>query len=103
MPPAVGTGSGKESAASSDELSKHLDHLEELVHSIFGDLCDVKQQQQGLGMAESAMAARAMITTWLLTSLSPRMAHRAAHHIRPDRAVTTTTATPPRIGPVLGP
>jgi hypothetical protein len=51
MPSAAGTDSRKDTATSGDELSKRLDRLEELVHSIFGDLCDVKQQQQGLGVA----------------------------------------------------
>jgi hypothetical protein len=34
-----------------DDLGKQLEHLEELVRSISGDHHDVKQQQQGLGVA----------------------------------------------------
>ncbi|KAG8062480.1 hypothetical protein GUJ93_ZPchr0003g18191 [Zizania palustris] len=49
--PAAGSSLGKEVASSGDDLSKRLDRLEELVRSIAGDLRDVKQQQQGLGVA----------------------------------------------------
>jgi hypothetical protein len=49
--PLAGSGSGKETPSSEDNISKRLDRLEELVRSISGDLHDVKQQQQGLGVA----------------------------------------------------
>jgi hypothetical protein len=50
MPPAS-SGSRKEVPSSGNDLGKRVDRLEELVRSISGDLRDVKQQQQGFGVA----------------------------------------------------
>jgi hypothetical protein len=51
MSPPTGSGSGKETPRSSDDITTRLDRLEELIHVVTSDLCDVKQQQQGLDVS----------------------------------------------------
>jgi hypothetical protein len=51
MSPPTGSGSGKETPRSSDDITTRLDRLEELIRVVTSDLCDVKQQQQGLDVS----------------------------------------------------
>jgi hypothetical protein len=51
MPPANTTSSGKEVPPPTDDLTKRLDRLEEMMCSLTGTVHDISQQQQGLGVA----------------------------------------------------
>jgi hypothetical protein len=51
MPPAVGTGSGKETAVSLSDLAVRHDRLEEIMRALTAKVGDVDQQQQAFSIA----------------------------------------------------